>query len=255
MARLSYLAWVADQQPAIENNLINLMGNLEHALTFYRGEFVKPAQELLAYTHQMLSRIAYDRLDFAGASGHASEMIELGQELNDADIITVGMARQGSILRKRGRFESALRCFEAARPYADASTTDVQGQHLIHIAATYADKGDVEGFDRTIEEALELTTRLKPSISSLVNEFSLEEVLIEKASGSTELWKPDRAIEVYKEIDKMTPFRPMREQGRILLWKGQAHLFAGDIDKGVKLSLLSTIRRGMLGGWRRPATV
>ncbi len=237
MARISYLAWVADQQPEIEENLNGLVFTLEQALTWYRGEFVKPTQELLAYTHQMLGRIAYDRLDFAGASGHASEMIDLGQELNDPDIIIVGMVRQGSILRKRGRYESALRCFEATNQYMEASSTDVQGQRLIHIAATYADKGDIEGFDRTIDAALELTGRLKPSISALVNEFSLEEVLLEQAAGSTELWKPERAIEVYKETDRLRPFRPMRERGRNLLWKGQAHLFSEDIDQGMKLSL------------------
>jgi hypothetical protein len=47
--------------------------------------------------------MAFDRLDFAAASGHFSEMIDLGIELNDPDIITIEMVYQGSLLRKRGR--------------------------------------------------------------------------------------------------------------------------------------------------------
>jgi hypothetical protein len=50
----------------------------------------------------MSGKIAFDRLDQAAASGHFSEMIALGEELQDADIIASGMIRQGDVLRKRG---------------------------------------------------------------------------------------------------------------------------------------------------------
>src|SRR5579883_1370485 len=81
MVKVSYLAWLADQHPAVEENLQSLVLNLNQALTAYAGEFVRPAQQLLAYAHQMLGKIAFDRLDFAAAGGHFSEMIDLGTEL------------------------------------------------------------------------------------------------------------------------------------------------------------------------------
>lgn len=238
MARLSYLAWIGDQQPAIEENLQDLVYRLDQALTAYRGEFLRPAQQLLAYTHQMLGRIAYDRLDFAAAGGHLSEMIDLGQELNDPDIITVGMSGQGSILRKRGRFDTALKCFDAAKGHAKDASIDVQGQRLIHIGATYADKGDPEGFESTINATLELTANLKPNLSSLSNEFSLEEALREQAAGYRELWMPEKALETYKEIDRMSPpFRPLRDEGRYSIGKGKAYLYAEDLDRGIDLCI------------------
>jgi hypothetical protein len=70
MVRLSWLAWVADQHPAIEGNLRNLVLSLEQALNIYRGEFRTPATQLLAYAHHMLGKIAFDHLDFASAGGH-----------------------------------------------------------------------------------------------------------------------------------------------------------------------------------------
>lgn len=82
--------------------------------------------------------IAFDRLDFAAAGGHFSEMIELGQELQDSDIIALGMIYHGSILRKRGRFETALRSFEAAKPYADASSEATQGIYYINRSTLHA---------------------------------------------------------------------------------------------------------------------
>jgi transcriptional regulator with XRE-family HTH domain len=73
MVRLSYMVWLADQHPVIEENLRDLVFNLNQALTAYQGEFRKPAQQLLAYASQMQGKIAFDRLDFAAASGYFSD--------------------------------------------------------------------------------------------------------------------------------------------------------------------------------------
>ena len=168
---------------------------------------------------QMQGKIAFDRLDFAAASGYFSEMIDLGQELNDSDIITLGMVNQGSIFRKRGRFEQALRCFEATKPYADVASPSVQGIRYNLMARGYYDSGDEQGFLRTIHAALDIAADMKDSIASLANDFSLDDVLQEQASGFTELWKPEKAIEIYKETDRLRPFRPLRDQGHIQLTK------------------------------------
>ncbi len=234
--KLSYLAWLADQHPALEEDLRELTLSLDQALTSYHGEFVKPAQQLLAYTHQMQGRIAYDRLDFAAASGHYSEMIDLGQELNDADIITTGMVRQGSIFRKRGRFETALRCIEAAKPYAEVASPCIQGVRYLHTATAYADLGDEQGFLRAINLAVDIASHLQPDISSLASEFTLDEVLLSQSTGFSELWKPEKALEIYQETDRLRPFRPLREQGRYIIEKAQAYLYLGDLDHGIKLS-------------------
>jgi transcriptional regulator with XRE-family HTH domain len=236
MVRLSYLTWVADQQPVIEESLHNLIFQLDQALISYHGEFLKPAQQLLAYAHQMVGKIAFDQLDLTRASGHFSEMIDLGQELNDADIITLGMALQASVFRKRGRFEHALRCFNAAQPYADISTAGVQGVLYNLMARLYYDSGDEQGFLQTIHAALEIAERMKDSIAGLANDFSLDEVLQEQASGYTELWKPDKAIELYKQTDRLKSFRPLRDQGAYIINKAQAYLLL-DLDEGIKFSL------------------
>src|SRR5579883_3372161 len=82
MVKLSWLTWFADAAPSLEEHIRELIAKLDAALTAYRGEFVKPAQQLLAYAHQMMGKLAFDRLDYAAASGHFSEMQELGEELN-----------------------------------------------------------------------------------------------------------------------------------------------------------------------------
>lgn len=237
MIQLSYMMWLADQHPIYEGKLKEITLELDQALTSYRGEFLKPARQLLAYTHQMRGRIAFDSLDFAAASGHFSEMIDLGQELNDPDIVTLGMVYQGSLLRKRGRFETALRCFKSAHPFVEAASKATQGIYHINLSAVYADARQEKPFLEVIDSALEIAKDTKDSIDSLANDFSLDEVLCAQASGYSELWKPEKAIEIYKETDNLRPFRPLRELGAYIIVKGKAHLYMGDLDGGVELAL------------------
>lgn len=237
MVQLAYMLWIADQMPILEEKLQELTTSLDQALTSYRGEFVKPAQQLLAYTHQMQGRIAFDRLDFVTASGHFSEMVELGQELHDPDIITTGMIYQGSLLRKRGRFETAVRCFQAAKPYVGVATEAIRGTYHVNLSTVYADSGQEKPFLAEIDAALEIAKEMKDSIAGLANDFSLDEVLWAKAGGFAELWKPGDALKIYEQTDTLRPFRPLRELGAYTIDKGEVQLKLGNLDQGIELSL------------------
>lgn len=237
MVQLAYMLWIADQHFLLEDTLQNLITNLDTALTSYHGEFLKPAQQLLAYTHQMRGRIAFDRLDLTAASGHFSEMIDLGQELNDPDIITMGMIYRGSILRKRGRFETALRCFAAAKTFAETASPNVEGAYYVKLSTLYADAGNEKHFLQAIDSALAIATNMENNLASLVNEFSLDDVLWAQAGGLAELWKPEEALKVYQQTDKLRPFRPLRDLGAYTIDKGAAYLHQGDMDEGLRLSL------------------
>jgi transcriptional regulator with XRE-family HTH domain len=237
MVQMSYMLWVAGQYPVLEEKLKELTLSLDQALLSYHGEFLKPAQQLLAYTHQMRGRIAFDSLDFAAASGHFSEMIDLGHELNNSDIIAMGMIYQGSILRKRGRFETALRCFEAAKPFVQVASEATQGIYHINLSTVHADAGQEKPFLEAIDAALEIARDVKDSIAGLANDFSLDDVLWAQAGGFSELWKPEKALEVYQQTDKLRPFRPLRELGAYTIDKGEAYLRMGELDQGVALSL------------------
>ncbi len=237
MVQMAYMLWVADQHPVLEEKLIDLTQSLDQALTSYHGEFMKPAQQLLAYTHQMRGRIAFDRLDFAAASGHFSEMIDLGNELNDADIIAIGMIYQGSILRKRGRFETSLRCFEAAKNSVKLSSSATQGTYYLNLSTLHADASHEKEFLVAVGIAADISQNMKEDIVGLANDFSLDDVLWAQAGGFSELWKPNEAIAIYAQTDRIRPFRPLRELGAYTIDKGEAFLKAGELEHGIALSL------------------
>ncbi|MGH2508813.1 MAG: hypothetical protein ACRDHZ_15610, partial [Ktedonobacteraceae bacterium] len=201
------------------------------------GEFAKPSQQLLAYTHQMMGKIAFDKLNYAAAASHFSEMIALGEELHDSDIIASGMIHQGDVLRKRGRYETAIRCFTAAQPFADAAALGIQGMRYQIMARAYSAHGDEQQFLRTIHTALEIAERTQDTIDNLANQFNLVECLQEQAQGFTMLWQPEKALEIYQETDQLRPFRPLRDLGSYTIVKAQAYAYTGDLDKGMEYSL------------------
>lgn len=237
MVRFSWLAWWADSVPNIEERLCDQVAQLDHALSAYRGEFIAHAQQLLAYCHQMLGKIAQDRMDYTAAGAHFSEMIDLGLELSDNDIIVNGMVHQADILRKRGRFEAALRCFENAAPRAKTASPGVQGRRLMIMARAYAAHGDETKFLQAADSSIEIAAGMKETLENLADEFSYCDALQEKAQGWTVLWQPEKALDIYKETDRLRPMRLLRDQSSYAIVKAQAHAYTGDLKKGLDYSL------------------
>ncbi len=235
--KLSYMVWLADQQASIETNLQHTASTLRSALTAYHGEFVKPARQLLAYTHHMLGKIAFDALNYEEAGKHFSEMVDLGRDLNDADTIALGMVRQGDILRKRGQYGTALRCFEAAKPYTDASDNGIQGLRCLNIARTYYFLGNENQFLRAMNLALECASQMNKGNESLAHWLNMDVALQFQASGYTALKKPAKALEIYRQIDRLYPSRPLRNQGAYIIENARAYLEHGNLEKGIELAL------------------
>jgi transcriptional regulator with XRE-family HTH domain len=237
MVKLAWIVWLADQGPTLEDHVQDLILKLDTALTAYRGSLVKPAQQLLAYARQMQGKMAFDRLDYAAAGGHFSEMVDLGQELNDPDISALGMIHQGDVLRKRGRYETALRYFEKAQPFAETASPGIQGLRLMLTARAHYLAGDEQQFLKTINPALEMAVNTKSTVDTLANQFTLQAVLEEQAAGLTMLWKAEQALGVYKDIDRMNIYRQLRDQGSYTVDKARAYLYLGDIQRGTKLAV------------------
>src|SRR6266567_1455013 len=235
--KLSWLVWYANSDTSIIDNLSRLAMKLEDAITNRRGVLLKPAEQLLAYSHEMLGKFSFDRLDYTDASGHFQQMRELGEELNDPDIIALSIIRQGDLLRRRGRYEHAIRCLEAAKPFAEAGNVSTQGLLWQTLARTYAEYQNKDAFLRAIDTAEEAAHHMQPELDRTNNQFTLIGVLQERGQGHTLLGEPQRALEIYRQSEHIQPFRPMRDQGILIIQKAQAHAYAGNIEKGVQYSL------------------
>lgn len=235
--KLSWLVWHGDGDTTVIDDLAALIAKLETALQLYRGAFRRQSQQLLAYACEMMGKIAFDRLNYIEASGYFNEMVQLGQELQDANIIALAMIHQGDLLRKRGRYELAIRCLEAAHTYIDVSDSYISGTRWQILARAYYEYGLEANFLKAIDQAEKIALQTQQSLNTMAHEFNVVEVLQERAQGYSMLWQPHKALEIYQQTDKLKPFRPMRDLGSYTIIKAQAHAYNGDLEEGVKLAL------------------
>lgn len=235
--KLSWLVWHGDGDTTILDNLNHLIPRLEDALTRYRGALRKPVQQLLAYAYEMMGRVSFDQLNYVEANGRFDEMHQLGEELRDPGIIGLALIRQGDILRKRGRYQLAVRCLNAAQPYADAGDQYIKGMRWQILARAHYEYGQEAAFLRAIDSAQEIALHTQPTLDTKYNQFNLVEVLQERAQGYTMLWQPQKALDIYQETDRLKPFRPLRDLGSYTIIKAQAHTYSGNLKEGIELAL------------------
>lgn len=185
----------------------------------------------------MLGKYSFDRLDFTTANGHFQEMYTLGDELADPNIMGLAMMHQGDVLRRQGRFELAIRCLEAAGKYTETGSLSTSGLRWQQSARAYAEKGHKSAFLHAIDRAQEAAEKLTPNLDATSNQFNLVDVIQERGQGHTLLGELQVAIELYKQSDRLKPFRPMRDLDVFIILQAQAYAYAGDVDKGVDLAL------------------
>lgn len=236
--KLSWLLWLADgRNTVLTDHLTSLIEKLDEATTKYHGEFLKPAHQVLAYAHEMQGNIAFDHLNYAEANGHFQEMLALGKELNDPDILTLAQVRMGDILRKRGRYETAIGLLTSLNSLAMASHPAIQGVRWQIMARAHAAFGKEAAFLEAIDQAQALAENMQETLETLSNQFNLVEILQEKGQGYTMLWQPQKALEIYQQTDRLKLFRPLRNQGSYTIIKAQAYTYAGDLDTGIDLAI------------------
>jgi transcriptional regulator with XRE-family HTH domain len=235
--KLSWLVWHGDGDTTVIDNLTALIAKLETALQLYQGAFRRQSQQLLAYAYEMMGKIAFDRLNYMEANGYFNEMVQLGEKLKDQNITALALIHQADILRKRGRYELAIRCLDAAQTYADESDTHISGTRWKILARVYYEYGLEVNFLKAIDHAENIALQTQQTLSTKSQEFNLVEVLQERAQGYSMLWQPQKALEIYQKTDKLKPFRPMRDLGSYTIIKAQAHAYNGDIEEGIRLAL------------------
>ena len=235
--KLSWLVWHGDGDTTVIDDLKTLIARLEDVLNHYRGAFRKPSQQLLAYAYEMMGKIAFDQLNYMEASGYFNEMAQLGQELHDSNIICLAMIHQANILRKRGRYELAIRCLEAAHPYTNVSESYISGTRWKILARVNSEYGLEKDFLKAIDHAESIALQTQQTLNTKSHEFHRVAVLQERAQGYSMLWQPRKALEIYRQTDQLKPFRPLRDLGSYTIIKAQAHAYNGEIEEGIQLAL------------------
>lgn len=124
-----------------------------------------------------------------------------------------------------------------AQPIADAGSTTTNDLRWQTLARTYAEFQQRSLFLNAIEKAQKAADHIEPELDTTNNQFTLIGVLQEKGQGHTLLGEPQKALDIYRESERIQPFRPIRDLGVLTILKAQAYAYNGNIDKGVNLAL------------------
>lgn len=236
--KFSWLVWYSENNELIVKHLDSWIGKLNDATTKYRGQFLQPALAVLAYSHEMRGKIFFDRLQYQDAQKEFSAMFDIGEEIRDHDAMALAMIYQADILRKRGFYETAVRRLEAAKNHANqAENICVKGLRWNILARAHAAYGQEKPFLVAIDEAQRLVEEAPEDLDALCQQFTRVEVLQERAQGYSMLWRPEEALKIYQQTDKMKPIRPLRELGSYNIVKAQAHAYNGNLEDGVTLAM------------------
>ncbi len=236
---MSWLIWYGNGGVInIESSLQALVRQIDDILRMYRGQFYRPALRIQAYAHEMLGKMAIEHVKTKEAVAHFQEMYDIAEELNDADLLAQALIHQAEMLRRSHRYEAAVRRMNRAEEYIRRHSGEVS-QHTQGIlwkasAMNHYVNGNEKEFLRTIDQAEELAESLPVTVDVLSSDFDKVEVLQVRALGYTHLWQPEKALEIYKQTDKLRPFRPLRDLSSYHIVKAQTYCFAGDVKNGVK---------------------
>ena len=226
--KLYWLLWQEnDVTTDIRDKLQILEKNLNDALGIYRGQFYQPALRILASVHELLGRQAVERTATQEAITHFQGMYDIAEELGDGDLLTLALIHLAAMLRRKGRFEASFRRLGAAERSARGVSCWLQGLLAKTYARNFYVYGDEQGFLRAIDQAANIAEETEVTLDTTINGFDKTGVLEERAQGYTLFGKPEKALAIYQETDKMRPFRPLRAQSAHHIAKAQAYCYRG----------------------------
>jgi tetratricopeptide (TPR) repeat protein len=190
----------------------------------------------------MLGKLAIERTNTQEAVFQFQLLYDIAEELGDVDLFARALIHQAEMLRRRGRYEASLRRMDAAARYIENAPKNqnqnvspwIQGALWKASAITAFTYGDEQTFLRSIDQARTVVENIRTNdIDTLNNDIDLVEILQTEAQGYTMLWKPEKAIEIYRKTDTLRPFRPLRDQSSYHIVKAQAYCALGDVQDGI----------------------
>jgi transcriptional regulator with XRE-family HTH domain len=240
--KMSWLIWQGDGGIVdIEASLQDLVTRLDEVLELYNGQFVKPALRIQAYAHEMLGKFAIEHVRTKDALLHFQEMYDIAEELDDPNLLALALIHQAEMLRRQHRYQASFRRMDTAEQYiqvnADEVSKYIQAMFWKAYAITYFNYNDERGFLRAIDRATDMAEQAEDTIDALNAGVDTVEILQTRALGYTQLWKPEKALEIYQKTDTLRPFRPLRDLSSYHIIKAQAYCYMGDFTTGTDYAM------------------
>jgi tetratricopeptide (TPR) repeat protein len=192
---------------------------------------------LYAQVQRLIGVMHVERKQYAEAIAAYSNMYNIAKQLDEPYFLTLALMNMGVELERIGQKHEAIEHLEKARDTSFGTSKEVAALVHSYLARAYASHGDGLRFQRAIENAQTLMSRLKQKPDNDTNHvfFSTSGVLAELSYGYPEIGEPRKTLEMKDEIIHQIKLdRNTRLHAWIPLDWARAYFMLSEIEESAK---------------------
>ncbi len=233
-----YLRRVAPISEA-EKSAQHLSRLFQHFLTFLPPPSILEPRflRLYAQVQRLIGVMHVERKQYAEALEAFTTMYTIARQLEDPYFLALALMNMGVELERAGQKQAAIEHLERARDFTFETPKDVAALVNSYLARAYASAGDGLRFQRAIDTAETLLSRLKQSPGGDTHHvfYSLSGVMAELSYGYPEIGEPRKTLEMQDEITRQIKLdHNYRLNAWIPLDWARAYLMLHEAEESVK---------------------
>ena len=159
---------------------------------------------LHAQIQRLIGVMHAEREQYEEALQSYIKMNQTAEQLGEAYFLTLAQMNMGVELERAGRKKEAIELLEKARDTSFGTSREIAALVHSYLARAYASNGDSLRFQRAIDTAQTLMSRLKQTTGHDENHlfYSLSSVLAELSYGYPEISEPRKTLDMQEAITK-----------------------------------------------------
>jgi tetratricopeptide (TPR) repeat protein len=164
------------------------------------------------------------------------EVEHIARIIEDDTLITIALTYQGDMFRRKGDIDKAITYLEAARDTTPQADNSARGNAIQLLGRSYFHKGDLNGFEWAMEEAMNIAYTITPGTNSTHGFYTPGTVYEEYGRSYAYLGQMEKALTNIAQAENNLPdvavWRLMTATSR-----AQALVRGGEITEGTRLAI------------------
>ena len=230
--------------PEAERSAAHLSNLFDYFLTYLPPPALLEPRflRLHAQIQRLMGVMHVERQQYDEALQSYIKMNQIAEQLGEPYFLTLAQMNMGVELERTGHKKEAVELLERARDTSFGTSREIAALVHSYLARAYASNGDSLRFQRAIDTAQTLISRLKQNSGHDENHifYSLSSVLAELSYGYPEISEPRKTLDMQEDITKhIKADRNTRLYAWIPLDWARAYLMLNEIeasaDAGIEL--------------------
>ncbi len=228
--------------PEAERSALHVSNLFDYFLTYLPPPALLEPRflRLHAQVQRLMGVMQVERQHYDEALQSFRKMSQIAKQLGEPYFLTLALMNIGVELERVGRTKEAVEFLEKARDLSFETSREIAALVHSYLARAYASNGDALRFQRAIDTAQTLLSRLKQSKGHDDNHvfYSLSSVLAELSYGYPEIGEPRKTLDMREDItNQIKADNNRRLYAWIPLDWARAYLMLIEIEESAKAGI------------------